>query len=58
MATQAFFLGGGICLENCFPSFYSEVVSVLVTEVFPVFSKMLGPVYVSSLLVYVFLLGN
>ena len=26
--------------------------------VFPVCSKMLGPVYVSSLLVYVFLLGN
>jgi hypothetical protein len=25
---------------------------------FPVCSKMLGPVYISSLLVYVFLLGN
>ena len=27
------FLFGTICLENCFPAFYSEIVSVFVTDV-------------------------
>ena len=46
-----------ICLENCFPAFHSEVVSVFFRDGFPVSSRMLGPVCVASLLVYVFLLG-
>jgi hypothetical protein len=57
MTTPACFLGPS-AYENCFPEFYSEVVSVFDTEVyFPIFSKMLGPVSISSLLIYVFLLG-
>jgi hypothetical protein len=32
MATPSFFLGT-ICLENCFPALYSEVVSVFIPEV-------------------------
>jgi hypothetical protein len=47
---------GTICLENCFPTFYSEVVSVFVDEVcFLYEAKILGPVYISSQLVFVFL---
>jgi hypothetical protein len=42
-----------ICLENCFLAFYFEVVFVVVTDVFLVCNKMLGPVYISSLLVSV-----
>jgi hypothetical protein len=45
-----------ICLENCFPAFHSEVVSVLFPV--PVSNKMLVPVCSARLLVYVFLLGN
>jgi hypothetical protein len=49
---------GTICFENCFPVFYSEVVSVFFTEIFfPVCNKMLGPVDISSPLVYI-ILGN
>jgi hypothetical protein len=36
---------GSICLENCFPTIYSEVVSIFVTEMrFLLCRKMLGPV--------------
>ena len=40
-----------------FPAFYSEVVSVFDTDIFPVCSKMPCQIYISSLVVYVFLLG-
>ena len=41
-------------MENCFTAFYSEVISVFV----PIYTRMLGPVNVSSLLVYVFFIGE
>jgi hypothetical protein len=50
---------GTIWLENVFLAPYSEVVSVFCHwDSLPVCSKMLGPVYISSLLVYVSLLRN
>ena len=45
-------------MENCFPTFYSEVVSAFVTEVRFLYAAkcwVLGSVYISSLLFYVFL---
>ena len=46
---------GTICLENCFPTFYSEVVSVFVTEVGLLYAAKCWVLFMYvSLLVYVF----
>jgi len=47
-----------IYLENFFPAFYFGVMSVFVTEMCFLYAAKCCPVYISSLLVYVFLLGN
>jgi hypothetical protein len=46
-------------MENCFLALYSVLLFVFDIEVlFLHETKMMGPVYISRLLVYVFLLGN
>jgi hypothetical protein len=42
MTISGFFFGGGICLENCFPAFYSKVVSIFFPEVGFLYAAKLG----------------
>jgi hypothetical protein len=57
MATLAWFLGS-FAWKNFFSLWFSGSVCVCHWGVFPVCSKMLSPVYISSLLAHVFVLGN
>jgi hypothetical protein len=58
MTTPAYFFGP-FAWKIVFQTFTLKVVSVFVPEVsFLYAAKFLGPVYVTSLLVYVFLLEN
>ena len=55
MAAPAFFLGT-ICLENYFPAFYSEVVSVFVTEVHFLYAENTGScLFIQSVSLYLFI---
>jgi len=48
-------LYASVCLENFFPAFYSEVISMFVAKVFLVYSRMMEPFFIHSVSLCLFI---
>lgn len=61
---EVYFIGyiglflGSVCLEYLFPSFYPELISIFDVKVYFLDAAKDGPVFLSSMFVCVFLLGE